>query len=84
MSTQYKVNFSGSAGQLEGVVHLPDEPPLVIAVVNFEGGGRILTQMTDRDPSQVKIKPYALNKEGKICIPKYSDGKIRYDFAKFP
>lgn len=36
-----------------------------------------------KDPSQVKIKPYALNKEGKICIPKYSDGKIRYDFAKF-
>jgi uncharacterized OB-fold protein len=31
------------------------QAPLVIAVVNFEGGGRILTQMTDRDPSQVKI-----------------------------
>lgn len=31
------------------------QPPLVIAVVNYEGGGRILTQMTDRDPSQLKV-----------------------------
>ncbi|MEW6033816.1 MAG: OB-fold domain-containing protein [Chloroflexota bacterium] len=31
------------------------QPPLVIAVVNFEGGGRILTQMTDRDPSQLRV-----------------------------
>lgn len=31
------------------------QPPLVIAVVNFEGGGRMLTQMTDRDPAQMKV-----------------------------
>lgn len=33
MPTQYKVNFSGTAGQLDGAVHLPDESPLAIAVV---------------------------------------------------
>ncbi|MGC2165865.1 MAG: alpha/beta fold hydrolase [Gallionella sp.] len=33
MSTQYKVNFSGTSGQLEGAVHLPDESPLAIAVI---------------------------------------------------
>ncbi len=31
------------------------QPPLVIAVVNFDGGGRMLTQMTDRDPNQIKV-----------------------------
>ncbi|HLC23031.1 MAG TPA: OB-fold domain-containing protein [Dehalococcoidia bacterium] len=41
----YSMDYLGATVQL----------PLVIAVVNFEGGGRILTQMTDRDPSQVKI-----------------------------
>jgi uncharacterized OB-fold protein len=31
------------------------DPPLVVAVVNFEGGGRMLTQMTDRDPGQLRV-----------------------------
>jgi len=34
-----------------------------------------------KDPSQQKEKPYALDAEGKITIPKYK-GKIKYDFAK--
>ena len=31
------------------------DPPLVIAIVNFEGGGRMLTQMTDRDLNNLRI-----------------------------
>jgi len=31
------------------------DPPLVIVVVNFEGGGRILNMMTDRDINELKI-----------------------------
>jgi len=31
------------------------DPPLVIAVVNFEGGGRTLNMMTDRDINELKI-----------------------------
>jgi 3-hydroxy-3-methylglutaryl CoA synthase len=30
-------------------------PPTVMTVVDFEGGGRAYMQMTDRDPAQVKI-----------------------------
>jgi len=41
----YSMDYLGATAQ----------PPLVIAVVNYEGGGRILTQMTDRDPSQLKV-----------------------------
>ncbi|MBI4295440.1 MAG: OB-fold domain-containing protein [Chloroflexi bacterium] len=31
------------------------EPPLVISVINFDGGGRMVAEMTDRDLKQVKI-----------------------------
>lgn len=33
MPSQRKILFSGTAGQLEGVLHLPDAPPRAIAVV---------------------------------------------------
>lgn len=33
MPSQRKILFSGTAGQLEGVLHLPDTPPRAIAVV---------------------------------------------------
>lgn len=33
MPSQRKILFSGTAGQLEGVLHLPDAPPCAIAVV---------------------------------------------------
>lgn len=33
MATQRKINFSGSDGQLEGVLHLPGDTPRAIAVV---------------------------------------------------
>ncbi len=31
------------------------DPPLVVSVINFEGGGRMVAEMTDRDLKQVKI-----------------------------
>jgi uncharacterized OB-fold protein len=31
------------------------DPPLTYALVDFEGGGRILTEMTDRDLSKVEV-----------------------------
>jgi 3-hydroxy-3-methylglutaryl CoA synthase len=31
------------------------DPPTVMSVVDFEGGGRAYLQMTDRDPAEVKI-----------------------------
>lgn len=33
----------------------PEPPPIVVAVVDFDGGGRMLTMMTDRDINEVKI-----------------------------
>lgn len=33
MSAQRKIIFAGTTGQLEGILHLPDEPPRAIAVV---------------------------------------------------
>lgn len=32
-----------------------DDPPLISAVVDFEGGGRMFVRMTDQDMSQVKV-----------------------------
>ncbi|HKP84835.1 MAG TPA: OB-fold domain-containing protein [Blastocatellia bacterium] len=32
------------------------DPPTVMTVVDFEGGGRAYLQMTDRDPAEVKIE----------------------------
>lgn len=34
---------------------LTPDPPLVIAVLNFEGGGRMIAQMTDRDLKELKV-----------------------------
>lgn len=34
---------------------LTPDPPLVIAVLNFAGGGRIVAQMTDCDPKELKV-----------------------------
>lgn len=31
------------------------EPPITMAVIDLEGGGRILAQMTDTDPEEVKV-----------------------------
>jgi uncharacterized OB-fold protein len=31
------------------------DPPTVMSVVDFEGGGRAYLQMTDRNPAEVKI-----------------------------
>ena len=31
------------------------EPPVTVAVVDFEGGGRIICDMTDRDPEEIKV-----------------------------
>lgn len=43
----------------------------------------ILKMLTNpKDPSQMKVRPYSLNAKGKLEIPKYADGKIKYDFAK--
>ncbi|MFH1240302.1 MAG: hypothetical protein V1672_03730 [Candidatus Diapherotrites archaeon] len=43
----------------------------------------ILKMLTNpNDPSQMKVRPYSLNAQGKLEIPKYKDGKIKYDFAK--
>lgn len=36
-------------------LNIDPNPPTVMAVVDFEGGGRACLQMTDRDPAQVKI-----------------------------
>jgi len=30
------------------------DPPNVLTVVDFEGGGRLLTTMTDRDPDKIQ------------------------------
>jgi len=32
------------------------DPPTVMTVVDFEGGGRAYLQMTDRDPAEVRIE----------------------------
>jgi len=50
--------FADKKGRLtafshDSVVSAPDSPTTV-AVVDFEGGGRIMCNMTDRDPEQVK------------------------------
>jgi len=31
------------------------DPPLVIAIVDFEGGGRMVSMMTDRDIDEIKV-----------------------------
>jgi hydroxymethylglutaryl-CoA synthase len=31
------------------------DPPVTVAMVDFEGGGRMMCDMTDRDPDQVKV-----------------------------
>jgi uncharacterized OB-fold protein len=31
------------------------DPPLVVSVINFDGGGRMLCVMTDREPSEIKV-----------------------------
>jgi 3-hydroxy-3-methylglutaryl CoA synthase len=31
------------------------DPPVTVTVVDFEGGGRIMCDMTDRDPDEVKV-----------------------------
>lgn len=31
------------------------DPPVTLTVVNFEGGGRVICDMTDRDPDEVKV-----------------------------
>lgn len=31
------------------------DPPLVISIIDFEGGGRMLCQMTDRDINEIKV-----------------------------
>ncbi|MBI2857663.1 MAG: hydroxymethylglutaryl-CoA synthase family protein [Chloroflexi bacterium] len=53
------VRFSGRKGYIYtysmDYLGATSQPPLVIAVVNFEGGGRMLTQMTDRDPAAIKV-----------------------------
>ena len=36
-----------------------------------------------KDLLHLGIKPYALGDDGKLHIPKYPDGRIRYDFVKF-
>lgn len=53
------VRFSDKIGEvftyaMDYLGPTPD-PPLVIAIVNFEGGGRMMTQMTDRDLKEIKI-----------------------------
>jgi len=43
--------FTYSADHLAGTV----DTPLVMAVVNFRGGGRMITMITDRDLNEVKV-----------------------------
>ena len=43
--------FTFSADHLAGTI----DTPLVMAVVNFQGGGRMITMMTDRELNEVKI-----------------------------
>lgn len=43
--------FTYSMDYLAGTVDIP----LVIAVINFQGGGRMLTMMTDRELEEVKV-----------------------------
>ena len=31
------------------------DPPVTVTVVDFEGGGRIMCDMTDREPQEVKV-----------------------------
>lgn len=31
------------------------DPPVTVAVVDFEAGGRIMCDMTDRDPEETKV-----------------------------
>ena len=31
------------------------DPPVTVTVVDFEGGGRIMCDMTDRDPEEVEV-----------------------------
>ena len=31
------------------------DPPVTLAVVDFEGGGRLMCYMTDRDPDDIKV-----------------------------
>jgi hydroxymethylglutaryl-CoA synthase len=31
------------------------DPPVTVTIVNFEGGGRIMCDMTDRDPDSIKV-----------------------------
>jgi len=43
----------------------------------------ILKVLTNpRDPSQSKIKPYKVLKDGRLAVPSYKDKRTRYDFAK--
>ena len=31
------------------------DPPKIICTIDFEGGGRMRSELTDRDPSEVKV-----------------------------
>lgn len=43
--------FTYSMDYIAGAV----DPPLVVSVVNFEGGGRMLCVMTDREPNEIQV-----------------------------
>jgi hydroxymethylglutaryl-CoA synthase len=51
--------FSGRKARVatytaEGATQAMD-PPRIMCVIDFEGGGRMLTELTDRDPGQIRI-----------------------------
>lgn len=51
LSDQRGKVFTYSLDYLAGTMDVP----LVVAVINLDGGGRVLSMMTDRDVSQVKV-----------------------------
>jgi uncharacterized OB-fold protein len=65
---------------MDYITGTPDVP-MVIPVVDFEGGGRILTSMTDRDISEVQIGMPVENAFRKIF---YAEGIHNYFWKVIP
>jgi 3-hydroxy-3-methylglutaryl CoA synthase len=52
----YKLKRSGTINTYTQEYYYPTpEPPVTMAVIDLEGGGRILAQMTDTNPSNVSV-----------------------------
>jgi len=54
------------------------DPPVTVAMVDFEGGGRFMCDVTDRDPAEIKVgMPVEMSSGALLCwsIYNYCEGQ---------